>query len=315
MTLSRSTLIFTARVFSLAMVETRSTPAEKLFGIELQQLVVAGRDHPVVIGEGAVDQLAGEDRAAEAEADLGRRQRDLDRSLELLEQPVELVHGFARNDHVGHALGAVGPRHGDPGEAVAVGRGRAQLIVDDVEEDAHQIITRLLARDGEAGLLDDLAQRRGGELEPGRQLALGDHREIVARQGRKIEARAAGDDLHLAFGRGDLDLAAFGQLADDVEEGVRGNRGRAGLRDVGRERSRRPGGRGRSPSAGSSRRRAPRSARWTGSGWCCGAPRPIGRGRGSSGGRPLNRRFHRFKPLIRTRHGTVIASRSAAEVG
>ena len=69
----------------------------------------------------------------------------------------------------------------------------------------------------------------GGKLEAGRQLALGDDREIVARQGRQVEARAAGDDLHLAFGRRQLDLAAFGQLADDVEEGVGGNGGRAGL--------------------------------------------------------------------------------------
>jgi hypothetical protein len=40
-TLSRSTLIFTARVFSLAMVETRSTPAEKALRVELQSLSFA----------------------------------------------------------------------------------------------------------------------------------------------------------------------------------------------------------------------------------------------------------------------------------
>ena len=105
---------------------------------------------------------------------------------------------------------------------MAVGRRRLQLVVGDVEEDAHQIIAGFLARDGEAGLVDDLAQRRGGKLEAGRQLALGDHREIVARQGRQVEARAPGDDLHLALGGGQLDLAALGKLADDVEQGVRG---------------------------------------------------------------------------------------------
>ena len=81
----------------------------------------------------------------------------------------------------------------DPRQPVAVGRRGLQLVVGDVEEDAHQIIARLLAGDGEAGLVDDLAQRRGGKLEAGRQLALGDDREIVARQGREVEARAAGD--------------------------------------------------------------------------------------------------------------------------
>jgi hypothetical protein len=72
-----------------------------------------------------------------------------------------------------------------------------------------------------------------GQLEARRELAFGDHREIVPRQGRQAEARAASIDLHLAFGGGDLDLAAFGQLADDIEQGVSGNGRRAGLGDVG----------------------------------------------------------------------------------
>ena len=115
---------------------------------------------------------------------------------------------------------------------MAVGRGGLQLLVGNMQEDAHQIIAGLLAGDGEAGLVDDLAERLGRKLEPGRELALGDHREIVARQGRQVEARAAGDDLHLAVGGGELDLAALGQLADDVEEGVGAERGRAGLADL-----------------------------------------------------------------------------------
>ena len=61
---------------------------------------------------------------------------------------------------------------------------------------------------------------------------LGDDREIVARKRRQVEPRAAGDDLHLAVGGGEFDLAALGELADNIEKGVRGNRGGAGLRDV-----------------------------------------------------------------------------------
>ncbi len=132
-----------------------------------------------------------------------------------------------------------GPRHGDPGEAVAVGRGRLEhrlRLVGDVEEDAVQIVARLFGRDGEAGLVDDLAKGRGGKLEAGRQVALGDHREIVARQGREVEAGAAGIDLHLALGGVQLDLAALGKLAGDVEQGVGGDGGRARLGDVGLDR-------------------------------------------------------------------------------
>ena len=116
---------------------------------------------------------------------------------------------------------------------MAVGRGGAHLVVDDVEEDAHQIIARLFAGDGEAGLLDNLAESRRGQLEAGRQIAFGNHREIVARKGRQVKSGAAGNDLHLSFSGGDFDLAAVGQLADDVEQGVRRNRGGAGLGDVG----------------------------------------------------------------------------------
>ena len=76
------------------MVATRSTPGHEALRVELQQLVVAGRDDAVVIGEGAVDQLAGQHRAAEAEADLGRRQRDLDRAFDLVEQLAQFADAF-----------------------------------------------------------------------------------------------------------------------------------------------------------------------------------------------------------------------------
>ena len=77
-----------------------------------------------------------------------------------------------------------------------------------------------------------------GSSKRGRQLALGDHREIVARQRRQGEARAAGIDLHPPLGGDQLDLAALGQLADDVEQGVGGDGGRAGIGDVGLDPSR-----------------------------------------------------------------------------
>src|SRR3546814_7532757 len=48
--------------------------------VDLEQLVVGGRDDAAVIGEGAVDQLAGQDRDAQAEADLAGGQADLHRS-------------------------------------------------------------------------------------------------------------------------------------------------------------------------------------------------------------------------------------------
>src|SRR3546814_19541870 len=89
--------------------------------------------------------------------------------------------------------------------------------------------TTLFRSDREARLVKDLLERLGGQLERRRQFALGDDREIVPRQRREAEARAARDDRHPAFGGGEFDLRALGGLAGDVEQRVRRPRRRAGL--------------------------------------------------------------------------------------
>ena len=100
---------------------------------------------------------------------------------------------------------------------MSVRRGCLQLLVGDVHENAHQIIARLLRGDGEARLVDNLAERRCRKLEPRWEIALGNHREIVARERREVEACPTGGQLHLALGGIELDLAAVRKLADDVE--------------------------------------------------------------------------------------------------
>ncbi len=69
-----------------------------------------------------------------------------------------------------------------------------------MDEDAVEIIARLFGRDREARLVDDLLERFGRQLELGRQIALGDHREIVLGERLQIEPRAARDDQQLAIG-------------------------------------------------------------------------------------------------------------------
>ena len=82
------------------------------FAIDLEDLVVVGRDHAVVIGEGAVDQLRGQRRLADRTADLGLAQRDLDLllGLALIDQLSELEHGLARHDDARHPGRAFGQR-------------------------------------------------------------------------------------------------------------------------------------------------------------------------------------------------------------
>src|SRR3546814_6104624 len=59
---------------------------EQALRIDLEQLVVRGRDHAAVIGEGAIDQLRGQHRMAKLETDLAGLKADFDIAFGLVEQ-------------------------------------------------------------------------------------------------------------------------------------------------------------------------------------------------------------------------------------
>ena len=116
------------------------------------------------------------------------------------------------------------------------GRGSPHLIIDEVKEDAHQIITGFLARDREPGLLDDLAERgRRSSKRVGNSPSAMTGKSSRGSVERLKRERLATTSL-LSLGGGQFDLTAFGQLADDVEEGVRRDGRRAGLADIRRHR-------------------------------------------------------------------------------
>ncbi len=141
------------------------TLVERLW-IELEELVVTRWNNARIIGECAVDQLAGQDHpalAAEREADLARAEVDLDVGVErFLEQLPELADGLPRNDHVGHPLGALGTRDGEAREPVAVGRSGLEhrlVVIGNVQEDAVQVVAGFLGRDRETRAVDQLGER------------------------------------------------------------------------------------------------------------------------------------------------------------
>ena len=70
--------------------------------VDEQRLVVTGRNDALVVGEGAVDQLGGEDHRTEREADL--RVRKLHRRLHVrrVDQFLQLADGLARDDDARH---------------------------------------------------------------------------------------------------------------------------------------------------------------------------------------------------------------------
>src|SRR5690606_35732924 len=59
--------------------------------IDTHDLVVAGGDYPLVVGEGAVDQLGGKHDRAEGEADARFGQGDLDALFDLVDELAQLV--------------------------------------------------------------------------------------------------------------------------------------------------------------------------------------------------------------------------------
>ena len=90
-------------------------------------------------------------------------------AVAVLDQPVQLVHRLARHDHARHAFGARGQRQLGLRQPMAVGRHRAQRRLlaarGGVQIDAVQIVAGLLGGDGEARLVDQALQVRGGDRE------------------------------------------------------------------------------------------------------------------------------------------------------
>ena len=80
-------------------------------------VLVAARNHPLVVRERAVDQLGGELGGADLEADSGFGQRDGDRLVAIVDQLAHLGHGLARDDHGRHVRRSLRQRH--------IGAGRA----------------------------------------------------------------------------------------------------------------------------------------------------------------------------------------------
>ena len=141
------------------------------------------------------------------------------------------------DDYAGHARGPLGQRELDARQAVAVGGDDPELrfavAFGGMDVDPVEIVAGLLGRHREPGTVDDVAQRIGGDGEGVRQLALAHRREILARQGGEGNPRtpAAHHQLVLLAAAGDLEFGALRQLANDIEQRLRGHRGRTGLGD------------------------------------------------------------------------------------
>jgi hypothetical protein len=217
----------------------------------LQLLVVGLRDHPPVIGEGAVDQLGGERDGADLEAGLCRRYADADGVAAVLDETMQLVHGLARQDDARHATGALGCGQLRLSQAMAVSCHRAQGLLlaalRGVQIDAVEVVAGLFGGDGEPRLVDQPLEVLGGKRERMAELP-------AARSGKSSGAASAAESGMAGPQRQALllgvalrfHLRAVRQLAHDIVQHVRrhGDGARlgtsAGARPIPRARGRWP---------------------------------------------------------------------------
>ena len=175
------------------------------------------RDHALVVGELAVDELGDELDRAEAEHGLVAGEHDLERVVVVGELAGEFEHGLARQDGFGalfHRRVEVGR---GVGQAVAVGGDHAQLAAVGDDQQAVEVVADVLLRHrvrhlGELALEGALAdgEARGGV---GRRVQA---RVVGGGQGLELEAAAAGLDGEALVVEREADLGAVGQGAQDV---------------------------------------------------------------------------------------------------
>ena len=210
--------------------------------VDIHLLVVVLGRHPVIVGEGAFDELAQEHHRADGEADLGVADFHRHVAIGAVEEFLDLTNGLFRHDDAGHALGAIGGLDFGARHAVAVGGHGAQhgaqaRDVDGVEIDAVEVVAGLFIADGELGALDQLAQRGGRHGELMAEAARLEIGEAVGRQARQVKARAARGQHHVLAAIGfEAHFGAIGQLADDFIERMGRHRGGARGRDHGGDR-------------------------------------------------------------------------------
>jgi hypothetical protein len=174
------------------------------------------RNHALVVGKLAVDQLGNQLDRTEAQSRLVAAEFDVDRVFGIGQLARQFEHGLARQDHV-ELVGHAGQRFGHVGQAVAVGGDQPQLFAAHGQQQAVEVVADVLL--GHRVLHQrqqtlELALRQA-DLD---RFALGDlHAGVVLRrQGLQREAALAGAHRELAVIGVEADFLAFRQGTEDV---------------------------------------------------------------------------------------------------
>ena len=134
----------------------------------------------LVVGELPVDQPADQVDPVEVEEDLvpAARQDDLDRVVDVGQDPGQLVERPRRDDHAGLRHG-IEDRDGLDRDPVVVGRREGQLVALELGQDPGQDRSRLVACRGERRLGEGAPQDVLGDPRRGSLAGGADRRELV----------------------------------------------------------------------------------------------------------------------------------------
>src|SRR5918994_6516199 len=220
---------------SVALGELRDPPGhlEELGPGQLHLVLVGLGKQLRMVRELTIDQPGAERDGADAEDRLVARQPHLQRVLPTgLDQPGELPQR-SRWDVRLEALRYGGRElRGLHGESIGVGGHHRHLIALDGDEDARENRASFVAGGGARDTVDRVAERGRGQRDP-LSLRLGEAREVVRRQGAKMEARGSRADLDVALGlaKGESD-GAIGKGAGDLDEEPAGEDDRSASLDL-----------------------------------------------------------------------------------
>ncbi len=190
------------------------------------------RNHLLVVGELALDDLGDDLDSCEGEARLVGTDRERDRLVGIAQELDQLEHRLARQDRFYRAM--VAPeRAAGVGQAVAVRCHDAQHVLVDGEEHPVEVIADVLNRHGELHEPERVLQRLLRQRECLRGVTCFHHaREIAGGQRLEVEPALAGAHRHAAFLCLERHLHIVGQRTQDVVELPRAGRDRAFGRTV-----------------------------------------------------------------------------------
>ena len=188
------------------------------FPIDSHRRVGPDRDHRLIVRKAAVDQLRGEAHVLALDPQVIATHFEHDLPVTPLEQPLQLMHTLARQDQLSPGLDRLRQLRFAQRQAVTIGGDAAEHIGIEIHQQPVQVIAHILLGHGEAGSLDELAQRGLRNPHPLDPIQILDRWKVVRRQTAQDKTAAARVHRRFLVLQTHRDPAAVRQRPDQVEQ-------------------------------------------------------------------------------------------------